>query len=299
MVSVTRRSATSEHQRLGRVHRLVDVVGHVVAELGDLAGDADEPPQQRVLLDDPGVAGGVGRGRRRGLEVDQGAGAADGLEQAGPPQLVGDGDGVGRLALGVERGDGVEDVAVGRLVEVVDGDDLDGRRDGVARQQHGPEQRLLGLEVVGRDPARGRSGRRLVVLAVGSGRGRRSSGGLTWILHRVTVGYRTGTDPGDNRWGSPRDFAAVAPQGPSSPTGCDRRRATDGPTGAGAGRPGRTGRSGGDDLDGDRELAPRRASLAGDLVGAERLDGSSRCELSCGRARRRSGRRRHRRSRRR
>ena len=45
-----------EHQRLGPVDGLGDVVGHVVAELGDLAGHADQPAEQRVLLDDLGVA---------------------------------------------------------------------------------------------------------------------------------------------------------------------------------------------------------------------------------------------------
>ena len=54
-----------------------------------------------------------------------------------------------------ERAHGVEDVAVGRLVEVVGRAGLDRGRDGVARQQHGAEQRFLGLQVVRRHPARG------------------------------------------------------------------------------------------------------------------------------------------------
>ena len=43
-------------ERLGPVEGLGDVVGHGVPELGDLARHADEPAQQRVLLDDRGVA---------------------------------------------------------------------------------------------------------------------------------------------------------------------------------------------------------------------------------------------------
>ena len=97
MVSVTRRWATSNTMRLGPVDDLGDVVGQVVAHLGDLAGHADEPPQQRVLLDDAGVAAGVGRGRGGRLQVDQRGRTADGLEQAGPAQLVGHRDRVGRL----------------------------------------------------------------------------------------------------------------------------------------------------------------------------------------------------------
>ena len=84
--------------------------------------------------------------------------AADGLEQPGAAQLVGDGDRVGRLPRRVERVDGVVDVAVGGLVEVGRGDDAGGRRDGLGGQHHGPEQGLLGLEVVRRDAAGGRAG---------------------------------------------------------------------------------------------------------------------------------------------
>ena len=109
--------------RLGAVEGLGDVLGHRVAELGDLAGHADEPPQQRVLLDDAGVAAGVGGGRRGRHDLRQHGRAADRLEQVGPAQLVGDGDRVDRLARRVERVDGVVDVAVGRLVEVGRGDD--------------------------------------------------------------------------------------------------------------------------------------------------------------------------------
>ena len=119
MVSVTRRSATSKTIDSARSTASVDVVGQVVAELGDLAGHADQPAQQGVLLDDAGVAAGVGGRRRVGLQRDRVGRAADGVEQAGPAQLVGHRDRVGRLARGVQRADGVEDVAVGRLVEVV------------------------------------------------------------------------------------------------------------------------------------------------------------------------------------
>ena len=66
--------------------------------------------------------------------------AADGLEQAGPAQFVGDGDRVGRLALAVQRVDGLEDVTVRRLVEVVGRTQFDRGGDGVARQEHRSEE---------------------------------------------------------------------------------------------------------------------------------------------------------------
>ena len=40
---------------------------------------------------------------------------------------------------------------VGRLVEVVGHTELDRRGGGVARQEHGSEHRLLGIEIVGWD----------------------------------------------------------------------------------------------------------------------------------------------------
>ena len=86
---------------------------------------------------------------------------ADRLQQAVAPELVGHGDGVDGLAGRVKGMDGVEDVRVRRLVEVVGPHDAGGRGDGLGLEHHRPEQRLLGREVVGRDrgcrvPAGGR-----------------------------------------------------------------------------------------------------------------------------------------------
>ena len=143
-----------EHERLGAVEGLGDVVGLVVAHLGDVAGDADEPAQQRELVDDARVVTRVGRRRRVALDLQQRGATADVVEQVGAAQLLGDGDRVGRLALTVQRLDGLVDVAVRGLVEVAGLDvRLDRRGDRVAREEHRPEQRLLGLEVVRRDAA--------------------------------------------------------------------------------------------------------------------------------------------------
>ena len=133
------------------------IVREAVAHFGDLTRYRDHPAQEGVLLDDAGIARGVGRRRGVGLQGDQGGEATDRLQKSGPGQLVGDGDRVGGLSPGVEGGDGVEDVAVSRLVEVVHATRLDGRGDGVTGEQHGAEQRLLGIQVVGRDPSGPRS----------------------------------------------------------------------------------------------------------------------------------------------
>ena len=70
-----------EHEGLGAVDGLGHIVGHVVAHLGDLAGDADEAAEQRVLLDDLGVARRARGGRGGRLEVDERGRTTDGVEQ--------------------------------------------------------------------------------------------------------------------------------------------------------------------------------------------------------------------------
>ena len=151
IVSDTRRSATSKTSASARSSVLDDVVGRVVAHLRDVARDRDEAAQQRELVDDARVVTGVrGRGSGR-LDLEQRRPAADELEEIGAPELLGDGDRIGGLALPVERLDRVVDVAVRRLVEVGDVDPgLHRGGDRVAGEQHRAEQRLLGLEVVRR-----------------------------------------------------------------------------------------------------------------------------------------------------
>ena len=116
--SVTRCSATSNTFVSASSSALRDVVGLAVGELGDIAGDPDQPAQQRGVLDDAGVAGGVGDRRGGRLQLEQGDRAADLVEQAGAPQFVGDRHRVDRLAGRRQHADGLVDVLMGRLVEV-------------------------------------------------------------------------------------------------------------------------------------------------------------------------------------
>ena len=89
--------------------------------------------------------------RSRRLDLEQRGASTDELEEIGAPELLGDGDGVDGLALPVEGLDRVVDVTVRRLVEVGDLDSgFDRGGDRVAGEEHGAEQRLLGLEVVRR-----------------------------------------------------------------------------------------------------------------------------------------------------
>ena len=143
-----------EHQRLGPVERDGHFVGVVVPHLRDLARDRDESSEQRELADDLRVVRRVRRRGGRGLQPEQRLASAERVEKVGATQLVRDRDRVDGFALPVERHDRVVDVSVRGLVEVGRLDAcFGGRADRVARQQHRPEQRFLGVEIVGGNPA--------------------------------------------------------------------------------------------------------------------------------------------------
>ncbi len=154
--------ADVEDHLLRLVDCRLDVLGHRVADVGDVPRHPDELAQQRVLLDDVGVVARVGDRRRVGQQRDEDGAVADRLEYARALQLVGHRHRVDGLAPLHERLDGAEDVAVRRLVEVGRRALLDADRCRVVGEEHGPEQRLLGLDVVRRHPrtARHRGGGR-------------------------------------------------------------------------------------------------------------------------------------------
>ena len=150
--------ADVEHHLLRLVDGRLDVLGHRVADVGDVPGDADELAQQRVLLDDLGVVARVGDRRRVGLQRNEDGRVPDRLEHPRALQLVGHRHRVDGLAPLHERLDGAEDVPVRRLVEVGRRALLYPDRRRVVGEEHGAEQRLLGLDVMGRHPRAGRHG---------------------------------------------------------------------------------------------------------------------------------------------
>ncbi len=138
-----------EHLGLGFVERLGDIVGLHVRDLGDLAGDADEPAQHRCVLHDLGVATRVGDGRRGVLQLEQRLRATDLVEETVAAQLVGNRDDVDRLAAGHQPTHRRVDVLVRRLVEVLNvHTQLGDLANHLARQQQRTEEALLGTEVV-------------------------------------------------------------------------------------------------------------------------------------------------------
>ena len=166
--STTRRWATSKTRLSARSSTLGHVLGEAVAQLGDLARHRHQAAEQGVLLDDPGVVLGVADRRRVGLQRDEHRRVADHL-RAGPRRRS--------SSVTVTQSAGSpwlnSEVTAAKmwpwdvLVEVLGLADLHGRGDGVPGQQHRPEQRLLRLEVVRRDPS----------AEPGTHRGARSSAG--------------------------------------------------------------------------------------------------------------------------
>ena len=145
-----------EHLLLAAVEQVGGIAGVLVAELGDLVAHADERAQDALLAHDVRVVRGVGRGRHElGQRVDEVA-PPGALEHALALELGADGDDVDLLAALEQREHAAVDEPVGVAVEVVGGEQLGDRRDGVGVDQHGAEHRLLRLEVVRRQMRTGR-----------------------------------------------------------------------------------------------------------------------------------------------
>ena len=133
------------------VDDLVDVAAvGAVAELDDAGAGLDELAQHGPLAHDPRVVAGVRGGGDRRDERVQVRGAADALDLAALGQLVGDGDGVGRLAAAVQVDDRVVHDLVRRAVEVGAADLLDDVGDRVLGDHHAAEHAALGVEVLRR-----------------------------------------------------------------------------------------------------------------------------------------------------
>jgi hypothetical protein len=139
-------------QGLGDVHGPLDVLWGLEAELDDAGAHVDQPPEGAGLLDDARVVAGVRGGRHARHQREQERRAADVGEHAAAAQVLGDGDRVDRVAARVQLQDRVEHRPVRRAVEVLAVQQLEDLGDRVLGQQHRAEDRLLGLDVVGRDP---------------------------------------------------------------------------------------------------------------------------------------------------
>ena len=105
-----------------------------------------------MLFNDAGVARCTRHRRCCRLKVDERGGTTDGLEQTGTTEFLGNGDRVGWFTAGRQRSNGIKDVCVRWLIEVVGRQHFGRDRDRFFGKKHGAEQGLFGLEIVGRDP---------------------------------------------------------------------------------------------------------------------------------------------------
>ena len=138
---------------LGLVGHALGILGRRVRHLHDVGGSADQPPQQRRLGDDARVVGRRGRGGDLVGEVAQVEGAADLVEDPLALEHLDRGDEVDRLAPRVHAAQGLVDAGVGAAVEVLGLEDLDDVGDGLRGEHHGADDRLLGLQILRRDPS--------------------------------------------------------------------------------------------------------------------------------------------------
>ena len=188
--------------RLGPVDRLLDLRGVLVPDPGDPPRGRDQVPQDRLALHDPGVLRRED-GRRRLLgQRGEVAAPADRLELAVALERLGDRDDVDRLtALPQVHHDAV-DLPVRLAVEVDRAQDVRDLDDGVAVDEEGAEDGLLGLEALRRKAVDGH---------VGSGWGSgaadmvtRRPAGREWVVHEsgCSIHRRSaaGPDPVDGLW---------------------------------------------------------------------------------------------------
>ncbi len=142
--------ADGEQLRLGPVDRLLDLGRILVADAGDAAGGTDEVPQHGLAFDDPGVLRCVDGGRRLVAQARQVGPAAHGFEVLAALERLRHGDDVDRLAALEQVEDRGIDAAVGLTVEILGPQELGDLDDGIAVDEDGAENGLLGFETLWR-----------------------------------------------------------------------------------------------------------------------------------------------------
>ncbi|CAB4937000.1 unannotated protein [freshwater metagenome] len=133
---------------LRAVDHVVDITGSGVAHLHDSGAGLDEAAQDCLLADDAPVIAAIRGCRHHGDERVEVGGAADAGDVTALRELGSNGHRVSGLALAVKIEDGAVDGLVGRAVEIAFTHDLDDIGDGILAQEHGPNDRLLGSDVV-------------------------------------------------------------------------------------------------------------------------------------------------------
>ena len=137
-----------EHDLLGAVDEHLRLARALPAELRDLLAGGDQAAERRHLADDACVVRGVRRRRHERCELVHPHASAHVLELAAFLELVDERDRVDRLTLRIEREPGAIDLGVTCAVEVRRVEDFAHRPDRTRGEQHRPEDRFFGLEVL-------------------------------------------------------------------------------------------------------------------------------------------------------
>ena len=134
---------------LGRLEQLLggELVGITVAD--DLGRAFDQLAVGRFFLDDVGVVPGVGGGRNALDDLGEDFMTADLIELIALLQLLGEGDGVDRLAGIVEVANGGVDHLVRIAVEVAGAQEDHDVMKGLVVEQNAAQNASLGFEVLG------------------------------------------------------------------------------------------------------------------------------------------------------
>jgi hypothetical protein len=142
-----------EYLLLGPIQQRIGVLPAPVALPGDLGGGADELAEQVLVENDLRVVLDVRRGGNAVDEIGEVRDPPDLLEAPRLAELFGERHDVDRLAAHEERDHRAEDGLVGRTVERIGRDELDGPRRRLRLEEHPPEHGALGLERLRRHPS--------------------------------------------------------------------------------------------------------------------------------------------------
>ena len=135
---------------LRAIDHVVDIALAAVAHADNARACFDESTQDRLLAHDAAVVVRISRSGHHRDEGVQVVGATDARELTNAAKLCSNSHGISRLTLAVKIENRAVDDLVIRAVEVTLAHQLDDVGDGILRQKHGADNRLLGCDVIGR-----------------------------------------------------------------------------------------------------------------------------------------------------
>ena len=133
---------------LGRIQQILDPPAVIIALTHDLGGDRYQITKDRLFMDDPGMLTNI---RGRGNAVDQCrkvSGPTHRLQFILPSQVIGNGNQIHRFVPLIQIQNGRENLPVGFTIEIIFRDEFQGFVKGRIVDEHGPQYRLLGINIL-------------------------------------------------------------------------------------------------------------------------------------------------------